>query len=115
MSIRNRMASPKKSVDRGTQINEKLYREEKGYRADLLVEKWSKVPEIGKGIKEMDTRSARNLAILLENQTRAMSKMTEAQLSTAFGNQTPENMLRLVRLVYPNSIRGQLNLGRLVA
>ena len=36
MSIRNRMASPKKSVDRGTQINEKLYREEKGYRADCL-------------------------------------------------------------------------------
>ena len=108
MSIRNRMASPKKSVDRGTQINEKLYREEKGYRADLLVEKWSKVPEIGKGIKEMDTRSARNLAILLENQTRAMSKMTEAQMSSAFDGQTPENMLRLVRLVYPNSIRGQV-------
>ena len=108
MSIRNRMASPKKSVDRGTQINEKLYREEKGYRADLLVEKWSKVPEIGKGITEMDTRSARNLAILLENQTRAMSKMTEAQLSNAFAGQTPENMLRLIRLVYPNSIRGQV-------
>ena len=74
----------------------------------FCVEKWSKVPEIGKGITEMDTKSARNLAILLENQTRAMSRMTEAQLSNAFAGQTPENMLRLIRLVYPNSIRGQV-------
>ena len=107
--MKRRMASQRKPMERkATQINEKLYREEKGYRADLLVEKWSKVPEIGKGIKEMDTKTARNLAILLENQTRAMSKMTEAQMSTSFGGQTPENMLRLVRLVYPNSIRGQV-------
>ena len=109
MDMKRRMASQRKPMERkATQINEKLYREEKGYRADLLVEKWSKVPEIGKGIKEMDTKTARNLAILLENQTRAMSKMTEAQMSTSFGGQTPENMLRLVRLVYPNSIRGQV-------
>ena len=109
MDMKRRMASQRKPMERkATQINEKLYREEKGYRADLLVEKWSKVPEIGKGIKEMDTKTARNLAILLENQTRAMSKMTEAQMSNSFGGQTPENMLRLVRLVYPNSIRGQV-------
>lgn len=56
----------------------------------------------------MDVNVARNLAILLENQTRAMSKMSEAQLSTAFGDFKPENMLRLVRLSYPNSVRGQI-------
>lgn len=116
MSMTKRMAPSRKPANDGMlQINEKLYREEKNYRADCLVEKWSKVPEVGKGIKEMDSRTARNLAILLENQTKTMSKMTEAQLSTSFGGQTPENMLRLIRLTYPNSIRGQLNLGRLVA
>ena len=72
--MKRRMASQRKPMERkATQINEKLYREEKSYRSDVLVEKWSKVPEIGKGIQEMDTRTARNLAILLENQTRAMS------------------------------------------
>ena len=81
-----------------TAINEKLYRENKDYRSDLLVEKWSRAPEIGRGIANMDSRTARNLAILLENQTNYMSKMTEAQLSSQFAGQTPENMLRLIRL-----------------
>lgn len=89
-------------------LTEKLFREERNYRNDRLVEKWSGVKEIGKGIKDMDVNVARNLAILLENQTRAMSQMSEAQLSTAFGNFKPENMLRLVRLSYPNSVRGQI-------
>ena len=44
------------------------------------VEKWSGVAEIGRGIKNMPTKTARNLAILLENQARAMSRMSEAQL-----------------------------------
>lgn len=89
-------------------LTEKLFREERDYRNDRLVEKWSGVKEIGKGIKDMDVHTARNLAILLENQTRAMSKMSEAQLSTAFGDFKPENMLRLIRLSYPNSVRGQI-------
>ena len=65
-------------------LTEKLAREERAYRADRLVEKWSKVPEIGKGIKSMGATTARNLAILLENQTRTMSRMNEAQLSNNF-------------------------------
>lgn len=56
----------------------------------------------------MTASQARNLAILLENQTRQMSRMTEAQLSANFFGYTPENMLRLIRLAYPNSIRGAL-------
>lgn len=89
-------------------LTEKLFREEKNYRSDRLVEKWSGVAEVGKGIKNMDVNKARNLAILLENQTRAMSRMSEAQLSSAFGDFKPENMLRLIRLSYPNSVRGEL-------
>ena len=56
----------------------------------------------------MESSTARNLAVLLENQTRAMSRMTEAQLSSTFNGYSPENMLRLIRLSYPNSVRGQL-------
>lgn len=56
----------------------------------------------------MEPRAARNLAILLENQTRQMSRMTEAAIASNFNGTTPENMLRLVRLSYPNSIRGEL-------
>lgn len=56
----------------------------------------------------MNATKARNLAILLENQTRAMSRMSEAQLASAFSGYTPENMLRLIRLSYPNSIRGDI-------
>lgn len=63
---------------------EKLYREEREYRGNRLVEKWSRVPELGKGLKTMNEGSARNLAILLENQARQMSRMTEAQMSSNF-------------------------------
>ena len=87
---------------------EKIYREERAFRADRLIEKWSRVPEIGSGFKKMEESTARNLAILLENQARLMSRLTEAQLASAFQGFTPENMLRLVRLAYPNSIRGKL-------
>jgi hypothetical protein len=80
---------------------------EKTNRADRWVEKWSRVPEIGPGLKTMNERKARNLAILLENQARMMSKLSEATYSSAFAA-TPENMIRLVRLAYPNSIRDKL-------
>lgn len=63
---------------------EKLYREERAYRASRLVEKWSRVPELGDGLKNMNEHTAHNLAILMENQARVMSRMTEAQLSTNF-------------------------------
>jgi hypothetical protein len=106
MGIKSHMRAPVKRDNE--YLTEKLYREERNYRLDRLVEKWSKVPEIGKGITNMPASTARNLAVLLENQTRVMSKMTEAQLSQNFFGYTPENMLRLVRLSYPNSIRGML-------
>lgn len=97
MGIKNRMVSP---APRADQNLEQIYREERGFRADRLVEKWAKVPEIGKGLLSLDEASARNTAILLENQTRALSRMSEAQVSNSFYGYTPENMLRLIRLNY---------------
>lgn len=109
MGIRTRMSSrPARVREERENLTEKLFREERNFRADRLVEKWSNIPEIGVGMQEMEPRAARNLAILLENQTRQMSHMTEAAIASNFNGQTPENMLRLVRLSYPNSIRGEL-------
>ncbi len=65
-------------------LQEKLYREERAYRADRLIEKWARVPELGSNIKNFDEGTARNLAIMLENQARSLSKMTETQLSSSF-------------------------------
>lgn len=96
MGIKTRIQTPVKNTK--DILTEKLFREERDYRTDRLVEKWSSVPEIGKGIQDMGVNTARNLAVLLENQTRAMSRMTEAQLSSTFGGYSPENMLRLIRL-----------------
>lgn len=89
-------------------VQDKLYREERNYRADRLVEKWARIPEVGKNIKNLSESDARNLAIHLDNQARYMSRMTEAQLSAGFQGLAPENMLRLVRLAYPNTIRNKL-------
>ena len=77
MGIKNRMAPAMDPM-------EKLFREERAYRASRLVEKWSRVPELGRGLKNLDDVTARNTAILLENQARVMSRMTEAQMSTNF-------------------------------
>lgn len=108
MGIKSRFSN---DVRMSESTMDRLYREERSYRADKLVEKWSKVPEIGRGLKDMDVVKARNTAIMLENQARVMSRMNEAQtaqMSMNFGDYTPENMLRLVRLTYPNSIREDL-------
>lgn len=100
--IKNRMAEGQNVLE------EKLYREERAYRADRLIEKWARVPELGDNLKNLEEKTGRNLAIFLENQARSLSKMTETQLSSSFQGFTPENMLRLVRLAYPNTIRGKL-------
>lgn len=89
-------------------VQDKLYREEKSYRADKLVEKWARIPEVGKNIKNLSESDARNLAVHLDNQARFMSRLTETQMSAGFQGLSPENMLRLVRLAYPNTIRNKL-------
>lgn len=84
------------------------YTNERAYRASKLVEKWSQMPQIGKGISKMSESKARNLAILLENQSKYMSRMTEGVFADAFNGTTPENLLKLIRITYPNSVRGDL-------
>ena len=80
---------------------------ERNDRADRLVEKWTKTRGIGDKLDEMETSRARALAIVLENQESHLTRLTETQISNSFST-TPENVLRVVRLGYPNSVRGEL-------
>lgn len=57
---------------------------ERSFRLGRLVEKWSRVPEVGDGLKQLSEGVSGNVAVLLENQARMMSRMTEAQLSSSF-------------------------------
>lgn len=104
MGIRNKMTES--APVRMTEAD-RVALTERAARADRLVEKWARIPEIGSGLKAMNEKQAQNLAILLENQARHMSKLTETQFSGAY-SATPENMIRLVRLAYPNSIRDKI-------
>ncbi len=103
MSIRTKMSEDRFQMPEA----DKYAMDERKARGYKLIEKWSNVPEIGSGLRAMDERRAVNLAILLEQQTRHLSRMSETQYSSAFAA-TPENMIRLVRLAYPNSIRDKL-------
>lgn len=86
----------------------KMYKDDKNFRADKLIEAWSRIPEVGEGLKTMPVNIARNTAINLDRQYAFMSSLKEAQMSSALNNFTPENMLRLVRLAMPNLIRNKL-------
>ena len=98
-----------KSNIMGDDFLREMLADDRAYKADKLVERWSKMPEIGEGLVDLPTNKARNTAILLENQARSMAKMTEAQLSTNFQGYSPENVLRVVRFAYPQSVRGDIN------
>lgn len=52
MGIRTRMSSrPARVREERENLTEKLFREERNFRADRLVEKWSNIPEIGVGMQ----------------------------------------------------------------
>jgi hypothetical protein len=85
-----------------------LYKNDKNFRADRLVAAWSKVPEIGAGLKKLSLQEARNTAVNLDRQTAWMQSLRESQLASALNDFTPENMLRLVRLAMPNIIRNKV-------
>ena len=83
---------------------------ERNDKADRLLEKWQKTPVIGAGIeklRDMSEYKARNLAFMLENEENHLANLTETQISSTFQT-TPENVIRIVRLAYPNSVRGEL-------
>ena len=80
-------------------------------RADRLVEKWSKVKGLpGTKLSEastVDAHRARQTAIILENTQNHLRNLTETQISSTFTT-TPENVIRVVRLGWPNSVRGEI-------
>ena len=86
----------------------KMYKDDKNFRADKLIEAWSRIPEVGEGLKKMPVGIARNTAINLDRQYNFMSNLKESQMSAALNNFTPENMLRLVRLSMPNLVRNKI-------
>ena len=108
MSLKERVAQ--KEADQRLRENAtmQIYKQDKAFRADRLIEAWSRVPEIGAGLKEMPIADARNVAINLDRQTAYMQGLRESQLATALNDFTPENMLRLVRLAMPNIIRNKV-------
>ena len=80
-----------------------------GY-ADRLTEKWMKTQGVGEGLLELankDIGRARALSITLENEEKHLTQLTETQISNSFST-TPQNVLRIVRLGYPNSVRGEI-------
>jgi hypothetical protein len=74
---------------------------------DRLVESWSKKKGIGEGLVDMPADKARATAFILEQQESHLCSLNETQISTSFST-TPENVMRIVRLGYPNSIRGDI-------
>ena len=79
--------------------------------ADRLIEKWSKRKDIvGSEFQEKahsNLNKFRNMAILLENQERYLSRLTETQISSAYQTM-PQNVMKVVRLGYGNTIRGEI-------
>jgi hypothetical protein len=108
MSLKERVAQKEADTRLRETATMQLYKEDKKFRADRLVEAWSRIPEIGAGLKQMPISDARNVAINLDRQTSFMQGLRESQLSTALNDFTPENMLRLVRLAMPNIIRNKV-------
>jgi len=93
------------------QINEQI--NTRNGIADRLVEKWSHKEglELNKGqlydLYNNNKSKARNLAIVMENEERHLKSLTETQISNAFIS-TPQTVVKVIRLGYPNSIRGDV-------
>jgi len=80
-------------------------------RADRLIENWSKRTDIvGKEFQEKahnNMSKFRNLAIVLENTEQYLSRISETVISSNY-QMMPQNVMRVVRLGYGNSIRGEI-------
>ena len=85
---------------------------ERNEKADQLIEKWSKVRglDLGDSLTEMaqdQPEKARNFALVLENEQKHLKRLTETQISDTFST-TPSNVMRVIRLGYPNSVRSEV-------
>jgi hypothetical protein len=82
---------------------------ERNKKGDALVSRWSE-KKAGDGIDalyESNPGKARNLAFILENQAAHLAQLSEAQISSTF-QLAPLNVLKILRLAYPNSVRGEI-------
>lgn len=85
---------------------------ERNRKADQLIEKWSRVRgiDLGDKLTEMaqeQPEKARNFALVLENEEKHLKRLTETQISDTFST-TPSNVMRVIRLGYPNSVRSEV-------
>ena len=95
-------------------LNEKQIKEvvkNRNDRADRLIENWSKRKDIvGREFQEKahkNLRKYRNMAICLENTEQFLSNLSETVISSNY-QMMPQNVMRVVRLGYGNSIRGEI-------
>jgi hypothetical protein len=66
MSLKERIAQKEADARLRENATMQIYKEDKKFRADRLVEAWSRIPEIGAGLKSMPINDARNVAINLD-------------------------------------------------
>lgn len=86
----------------------KLYKNSRNYRADRLVEAWSRVPEVGVGLSTMSADKRRNMAISLDREQGMISMMESTQRSQALEGLAPEQVLRMIRMTYGSLARGDV-------
>ena len=92
--------------------DEKMFKKsERSLRSEELLEKWSKKKGFygNSMVKAYNANPSKikNLVFVLENQERYLQSLTETEISSNFST-TPENVMRIVRLGYPNSVRGDI-------
>ena len=88
---------------------QRIVMSERTKAADRLVEKWMKNESIDsiRNLADSNIEKARALAFMLENQENHLSQLTETQISNDFKT-TPENVIRIIRLAWPNQVRGEI-------
>lgn len=88
---------------------QRIVMSERAKAADRLVEKWMKNESIDsiRNLADSNIEKARALAFMLENQENHLSSLTETQISNDFKT-TPENVIRIIRLAWPNQVRGEI-------
>lgn len=88
---------------------QRIVMSERAKAADRLIEKWMKNESIDsiRNLADSNVEKARALAFMLENQENHLASLTETQISNDFKT-TPENVIRIIRLAWPNQVRGEI-------
>lgn len=112
MALRNVIAkNQNRDAALREQAKDNLFRKEKAFRAKESIKAWSDVAGIGDKLQEMDFRTAANTAFNLNQEAQFLSQLSEGQRSSAFAPFTPDNMLKLIVLSFPESSRNKVFLS----